>query len=104
MGADEPGRPLDEPVRAEMESRFRDDFNQVRVHADASAAATARELNARAYTFDNHIVFGAGQYSPESEPGRQLLAHELTHVQQQRGGHPPEPDHGAAHEGSVGQP
>jgi hypothetical protein len=93
-GADGAGRPLDEPVRAEMESRFRHDFSQVRVHADAGAAASAAGLNARAYTFGHHIVFGAGQYAPESESGRRLLAHELAHVLQQRGGQSPWPGRG----------
>jgi hypothetical protein len=96
---DRPGRPLDQPVRAEMESRFQHDLSQVRVHADAGAAASAAELDARAYTLGHHIVFGAGQYAPEGERGRRLLAHELAHVLQQRqGGAPPQPGYSAAHE------
>ena len=59
------------------------DFSQVRVHTGAQAAASARAVNARAYTVGAHMVFGAGQYAPETIAGRRLLAHELTHVVQQ---------------------
>jgi len=55
------------------------------VHADASAAAAAGALSARAFTVGDHIFFGAGQ-SATSGSGRRLLAHELTHVTQQRAG------------------
>jgi hypothetical protein len=68
-----------------MESRFGHDFGTVCVHTDAKAAASARAVNAIAYTVGRDIVFGAGQYAPESPTGRRLLAHELTHVVQQRG-------------------
>ena len=61
------------------------DFARVRVHADAAAAASARAVHALAYTVGNHIVFGAGQFSPTTAAGRRLLAHELTHTLQQRG-------------------
>jgi hypothetical protein len=60
----------------------------VRVHADQSAAASARSLSARAYTIGKDIVFGAGEFSADNREGRRLLAHELTHVVQQ-GGAPP---------------
>lgn len=69
-----------------MESRFAHDFSKIRVHADASAASAAQELGARAFTVQNDIHFGAGQYAPQTEAGRRLLAHELTHVLQQRAG------------------
>ena len=60
------------------------DFGGVRVHADARAAQLADALDAQAFTFDRHIVFGAGRYAPSTGEGRHLLAHELTHhVQQQ---------------------
>ena len=59
------------------------DFSQVRVHTDASAAESARAVNALAYTVGSDIVFGAGQYLPLTTGGRRLLAHELTHVVQQ---------------------
>jgi hypothetical protein len=61
------------------------DFGSVRVHTDFRAAESARELDARAYTLGNHIVFDAGRYAPRTGEGRALLAHELTHVLQQTG-------------------
>ncbi len=62
------------------------DFSMVRVHHDGPAAASAEQVNARAYTVGRDIVFGRGQYSPGTPAGRRLLAHELTHVAQQRAG------------------
>jgi hypothetical protein len=61
------------------------DFSQVRVHADDAAARSAEEIGALAYTAGTHVVFGPGQFAPETSQGRQLLAHELTHVVQQGG-------------------
>ncbi len=81
----EPGDRLDGRTRAFMEPRFGQDFSQVRVHADASAARAARALNARAFTVGDHIFFGAGQ-SAAGASDRRLLAHELSHVTQQRRG------------------
>jgi hypothetical protein len=80
------GRRLDAGVRANFETMFGFDFSQVRVHTDARAAASARAIDALAYTVGQNIVFGAGQYAPESRAGKQLLAHELTHVVQQSRG------------------
>jgi hypothetical protein len=80
-----PGRPLDSGTRAFMEPRFGYDFGRVRVHADARAAKSAEVVNAQAYTVGNQLVFAAGRYSPHALEGRRLLAHELTHVVQQRG-------------------
>jgi len=79
------GEPLDRAARADMEGRFGHDFSRVRVHADAHAAASAQAINALAYTAGEQVVFGAGRYAPHTESGRWLLAHELTHVIQQRG-------------------
>ena len=79
------GQSLDTDTRIFMESRFGHDFSQVRVHTDANAAESARAVKALAYTAGRNVVFGAGQYAPESELGKQLLAHELTHVVQQGG-------------------
>lgn len=78
-----PGRPLEAGVRGEMESRFGRDFSSVRVHTDAKAQESARDLNALAYTVGRDITFGAGQYAPSTPAGRKLLAHELTHTIQQ---------------------
>lgn len=80
------GQPLHQHTRRFMESRFGHDFSQVRVHADSRAAESARSLNALAYTVGRHVVFGAGQFSPQSHAGRRLLAHELAHVVQQTTG------------------
>jgi hypothetical protein len=77
------GQPLPESMRAFFEPRFGYDFSQVRIHADGWAAATARAVNAQAFTSGRDIVFGAGQYAPMTSEGRQLLAHELTHTIQQ---------------------
>lgn len=80
------GRPLDEPVRADMESRLGHDFNDVRVHDDGAAHASAASVNAHAYTVGSHVVFQRDAYDPSSAAGQQTLAHELTHVVQQRSG------------------
>lgn len=77
------GRPLDSGMRAFMEPRFGYDFSGVRIHNDARAAESARSVNALAYTVGNHVVMGAGQYSPAANSSRRLLAHELAHVIQQ---------------------
>jgi hypothetical protein len=66
-----------------MESRFGSDFSSVKIHSDDSAAQISRELNAQAFTVGNDIYFNSGKYSPDSEHGKHLLAHELTHVVQQ---------------------
>jgi hypothetical protein len=80
------GSPLPASVRRDMESRFGHDFSDVRVHTDSVAQASARHIAANAYTAGTHIVFGAGRFAPESSSGAHLLAHELTHVLQQRAG------------------
>ncbi len=77
------GNPLGPTARAFMEPRFGHDFGQVRVHTDARAAESAKAVQARAYTVGRNVVFGARQYAPATTVGRQLLAHELTHVVQQ---------------------
>jgi hypothetical protein len=79
-----PGQPLDTATRQFFEPRFGRDFSQVRVHTNARAAESARAVNALAYTVGRDIVFGAGQFVSRSSADRRLLAHELTHVIQQR--------------------
>ncbi|NKE70353.1 eCIS core domain-containing protein [Candidatus Manganitrophus noduliformans] len=81
-----PGQPLDLSTRQFMESRFGHDFSGVRVHADAKASDSARQIEALAYTAGRDIVFAAGRYEPATAAGRHLLAHELAHVVQQTGG------------------
>jgi hypothetical protein len=79
------GQPLDPGVRSLMESRFGADFGTVRVHTDADAARSAGQLGALAYTIGPDVYFAAGQYRPETDRGRRLVAHELTHTLQQAG-------------------
>ena len=81
-----PGRPLDATLRQDMEQRFGYDFSRVRVHSDVAAEQSAQDVNAHAYTVGHDIVFGAGQFAPETSAGRGLIAHELTHVVQQNVG------------------
>jgi Domain of unknown function (DUF4157)/Protein-glutamine gamma-glutamyltransferase len=81
-----PGRPLDAPIRRDMETRFGHDFSQVRVHQGGAAEESARDVGALAYTVGRDIVFGAGQFAPATSEGRKLLAHELVHSVQQSGG------------------
>ena len=77
------GEPISGNERNFFEPRFGRDFSNVRVHANDRAAETATSVNALAYTTRNHIVFGPGQYAPETVAGKRLLAHELTHIVQQ---------------------
>jgi hypothetical protein len=79
------GQPLDAETRAFMEDRFGHDFSQVRVHSDSAASESAHGVAAKAYTVGPDIAFKQGHYQPGSESGRELLAHELTHVVQQGG-------------------
>jgi hypothetical protein len=79
------GRPLPEETRAGMERRFGTEFGGVRVHADDNAARLSRKLSARAFTQGRDIYFGSGEFAPGTREGKRLLAHELTHVVQQRG-------------------
>lgn len=80
------GTPLDASIRSFMEPKFGYDFSNVQIHDDAKANESSLQINALAYTHKNHIVFGGGQYQPSTVAGKQLLAHELTHVIQQSGG------------------
>ena len=81
------GQSLDAETRAFMEARFGQDFSRIRVHDDAAAGVSAKAVEAQAYTMGEHIVFGAGRYSPSSSSGRELIAHELAHAIQQYKGH-----------------
>jgi len=77
------GRPLEHGTRAEMESRFGEDFGRVRIHTDAAAGTSALAASARAITTGQDIVFGPGFYDPATSTGKRLIAHELAHVIQQ---------------------
>jgi hypothetical protein len=79
------GEPLSETEREIFEPGINSDFSDVRIHSDSAANESAENLNALAYTQGNNIVFGSGQYQPETDEGKRLLAHELTHVVQQNG-------------------
>lgn len=79
------GRPLEPEVREFMEPRFGYDFSHVRVHTDTYAARKSNELNAVAFTVGRDIFFNEGRYNTSTAEGKRLLAHELTHVVQQRG-------------------
>jgi hypothetical protein len=79
------GQPLLESTRAYFEPRFGRDFGGVRIHDGTQAAEAARSINAQAFTVGRDVAFATGQYSPETSPGKRLLAHELTHVIQQNG-------------------
>ncbi|HYF26914.1 MAG TPA: DUF4157 domain-containing protein [Baekduia sp.] len=79
------GAPLDAATRAGMGAALGDAFTDVRVHADRHAGDLARAVDARAFTTGSDIYFAPGAYQPGQPEGDQLLAHELTHVVQQRG-------------------
>jgi hypothetical protein len=80
------GRPLEPEVRSDMEARLGNDFGDVRVHDDGRAHDSAVAVNAHAYTVGSNIVFQRDRYDPSSADGQVTLAHELTHVVQQRNG------------------
>jgi len=77
------GQSLPNELRNFYEPRFGYNFRNAKLHTDSAAAKSASSINALAYTTGNDIVFNNGQYNPDSTKGRQLLAHELTHVVQQ---------------------
>lgn len=79
-----PGQSLDSAVRAFFEPQFGQNFAHVRVYTDGNAVVSASQMGAQAYTSKEKIIFGAGMYRPETRRGQLLIAHELTHVIQQR--------------------
>ena len=87
---------LDAATRSLMESGFGESFGDVRVHTGGEAERMNEDLGARAVTRGRDIYFGRGEYNPSTQDGKELLAHELTHVVQQRGG-------SSAQSGSVGR-
>ena len=82
----QPGRPLDAGFRSEAEDHLGADLSSVRIHDDASAAASAEAVQANAYTSGDHVVFGRGKLDTHSASGRNRLVHELAHTVQQRQG------------------
>jgi Domain of unknown function (DUF4157) len=79
------GQAMDKQTRSFYENRMGADFSHVKVHTGTEAAASAKDINAQAYTYGNHVVFNEGKYQPETSDGKHLLAHELMHVVQQGG-------------------
>src|SRR5215467_10482037 len=80
------GSPVEPGARSFLEERMGADFSDVRVHTGAKADESARSISAQAYTVGNDVVFRSGAYQPGTESGRHVLAHELTHVLQQKAG------------------
>ncbi|WP_393063139.1 DUF4157 domain-containing protein [Streptomyces sp. LN549] len=80
------GTPLDTETRTDLEGRMGADFSDVRIHNDSAAHESAKGVGAHAYTVGNNVVFQRDAYDPSSPQGRTTLAHELTHVIQQRSG------------------
>ena len=79
------GQPIAQGTRRFMESRFNQDFSQIRIHTDSRANEAARAVQARAFTLGDNIIFGDGEYAPHTANGQHLLAHELVHTLQQKG-------------------
>lgn len=79
------GSPLPETTKTEMESGFGADFSNVRIHNNANAVQMNKELGSQAFASGNDVYFNEGKYNPNSQDGKHLLAHELTHTVQQGG-------------------
>ncbi|HWC25218.1 MAG TPA: DUF4157 domain-containing protein [Solirubrobacteraceae bacterium] len=79
------GAGLDPALREQASGALGDSFADVRLHTDSLAGALARSVQARAFTTGSDIFFAGGEYRPQSPSGRELIAHELAHVVQQRG-------------------
>lgn len=80
------GAPLDSTTRTSMESAFGTSFGDVRIHTDQVASRSAESVGANAYTVGSDVVFRSGHFDPGSSSGQRTLAHELSHVVQQRSG------------------
>ncbi len=77
------GHALSDDTKNFMEHRFNADFSNVRIHSGPDASRLSNEAGAKAFTYQNHIFFNQNEYQPGTSGGKQLLAHELTHVVQQ---------------------
>lgn len=80
------GNSMDNGTKNFMESRFGTDFSNIKIHTGTEAIQMSRDLNAQAFAVENDIYFNEGKYSPNSNSGKHLLAHELTHTVQQKNG------------------
>jgi hypothetical protein len=79
------GTALSIQTRQFFEPKMKHHFDGVKIHTGPAAAASAEAIQAKAYTYKNHIVFNEGQYQPDTIQGKKLLAHELSHIVQQSG-------------------
>lgn len=80
------GSPMAPDVQREMQGRLGHDFSDVRIHTDSNASDSAKAVGAHAYTVGSNVVFQRDTFDPSSSAGKTMLAHELTHVVQQRNG------------------
>src|SRR6202043_2499008 len=80
------GSPLDSDTKGFIEARLGAEFGDVRIRTDGAASEKVKSVQAHAYTVGRDVVFQSGKYAPESDSGKRMLAHELTHVVQQRSG------------------
>lgn len=80
------GSKMDPQTQSEMESGFGADFSAINIHNDSEAAQMSKDIGAQAFTHGNDVYFNDGKYNPDSKEGKHLLAHELTHTIQQKGG------------------
>ncbi len=96
------GTPLPDGVRRDMQTRLGHDFADVRIHTDARAGDSARQVDALAYTVGRHVVFAAGRFSPDTGDGRRLITHELIHAATNR--HSPPPPSGGLRVSSPDDP
>ncbi len=81
------GTALSSDTRSNMETAFDTDFSKVRIHTGSNAVQMSQNLNAQAFTHGSDVYFNHGKYNPNTNAGQHLLAHELTHVVQQKGLH-----------------
>lgn len=98
------GQPLPAELRSFYEPRFGADLGNVRLHTDTEAAAAAKDLKAEAFTRGSDVYFAAGRYQPQSDRGRHLIAHELTHTLQQSGAGPVQTKRAAGGNGPLAAP
>ena len=79
------GSPLEGSLAASFGNSLGHSVADVRVHTDSTAAALTRAVSARAFATGTDIFFAPGEYSPGTSAGRELIAHEVAHTDQQRG-------------------
>ncbi len=79
------GEKIEKGTKSFMANQFGVNFDSVNIHNNSRAHQMAADLNAKAFTVGDDIYFGEGEYSPQTQKGKHLLAHELTHSIQQKG-------------------